>query len=63
MKIGDLVRHRKSKFEVTNKMPIVLVLETRYNKEMNRRPQIKILEDGYIYWDLMSEYEVVSENR
>ncbi len=61
MKVGDLVRHRKSKFEVTNKMPIVLVLETRYIK--TRRPQIKILEDGYIYWDRMSEYEVVSEKR
>ncbi len=61
MKIGDLVRHRKSKFEVAPRLGIGLLLETRYIK--TRRPQIKILEDGYIYWDQMSEYEVVSESR
>ena len=63
MKVGDLVRHSM----YSNEMPVAIVLKIRSNLDARRRsrriPQILILDGGDVYWDRMSEYEVISESR
>ena len=58
MKVGDLVRH----FMYSNAMAPAVVLKIR-NFHRGLGSQILILDKGDVYWDRMSEYEVISESR
>ena len=59
VKVGDLVRH----FMYSNYMPPAVVLKIR-NVHRGLGEQILVLDDkGDVYWDRMSEYEVISESR
>ena len=57
MKVGDLVRHEM----YSSEMPVALVLKVR--QSVGGFDQILILDKADIYWDRMSEYEVISESR
>ena len=58
MKVGDLVRH----FMYSDEMSPAVVLKIR-NVHRGLGSQILILDKGDVYWDRMSEYEVISESR
>ena len=54
MKVGDLVRHSMYSDE---KFAAIVI------KVSDSRGHILILDQGDVYWDRMSYYEVVSESR